>query len=47
MMRMLAAMGTVKEVDADRYAPAPLAKALATNIFQSSVKFMYVAALCY
>lgn len=40
---MLAAMGTIREVDVDRYATTRVAEAMTTEIFQSSVKFMYVA----
>jgi hypothetical protein len=40
---VLSAMGTVQEVEIGAYAPTRVAKALRTDIFTSSVKFMYLS----
>jgi len=43
MMKHLAAMGTVREVDTDRYVPTPLSHALTKPMFRASLILMCVA----
>ena len=43
MMKHLAAMGTVREVDVDSYIPAPLSNALVQKMFRESILLMYVS----
>lgn len=40
MMKHLAAMGTVREVDVDTYAPTPLTHSLTTPTVQDTVRFL-------
>jgi hypothetical protein len=41
-MQLLASMGTVREVDADKYVPTPYARAMTKTMFKESIKLMYV-----
>lgn len=42
-MKYLAAMGTVRELNADDYVSNPFSHAMTRSIFRESVNLMYVA----
>lgn len=43
VLKHLAAMGTIYEVDADKYLPTPLSKSLAIPMYSDGILYSYVS----